>query len=385
MRLSLHSNRRAEPFTHALTGLSFLLAAACGAELPPEEEVGTLSTLAAPLNSCSPDVTPPDLLCQPEGGVIECVSTGYQVGTLYSVKDNCEMWMVHYSPVWSGSVGPLTTGIAAEDRAHNFSSCSTQWRVIDSTPPKLTVNGPLQQVRPAHMPYLEYGADGQDICNGWLYSRIQNSGRVPSGVPGIYFVHYTLADNAGHVTRTSRLVTELPEQGSCSEQLTAPVIMLQGFPEEKVECGRDTWSDRGALAADACGAVEVHAYNSGQDAYGPGPNSSVEGRYQMQYLAWNGQGTTSALRTVIVEDTTPPVLRLNGDMRMTHTCGSAFVDPGAWAHDSCYGNVSSTVQVTGYVNGWAEGRYTLTYVARDPGGRVSNVQKRTVDVVNCPW
>ena len=27
MRLSLHSNRRAEPFTRALTGLSFLLAA----------------------------------------------------------------------------------------------------------------------------------------------------------------------------------------------------------------------------------------------------------------------------------------------------------------------------------------------------------------------
>ena len=214
---------------------------------------------------------------------------------------------------------------------------------------------------------------------------IQKSGRVPSGVPGIYSVHYTLADNAGHVTRASRLVTELPEEGSCTEHLTAPVLVLQGFPEEKVECGRYTWRDRGALAADSCGAVEVHAYNSGQDAYGPGPNSRVEGRYQMQYLAWNGQGTTSALRTVIVEDTTPPVLSLNGSMHMTHTCGSAFVDPGATAQDSCYGNVSSSLQVTGSVNGWAEGRYTLSYVARDPGGRLSNVLTRTVDVVDCPW
>jgi hypothetical protein len=105
----------------------------------------------------------------------------------------------------------------------------------------------------------------------------------------------------------------------------------------------------------------------------------------VQYLAWNGQGTTSAERTVLVQDTLPPVLRLKGPMRMTHTCGSAWVDPGVTATDSCYGDVSSSVQITGSVNGWAEGTYSVIYQARDPGGHLSNIQRRVVEVTGCPW
>ncbi|MBN1210233.1 MAG: DUF5011 domain-containing protein [Myxococcaceae bacterium] len=213
---------------------------------------------------------------------------------------------------------------------------------------------------------------------------MQRSGEYSPYVPGIYPITYSVSDSVGHVTQRTRLVTVLP-QTDCTAQLAAPVLALQGRSEETVECGRDTWSDPGALAADACGAVTVYSYNSGEDEYGPGPNSKAEGRYTVQYLAWNGQGTTSAARTVVVKDSTPPTLRLKGPMRMTHTCGSAWVDPGVTATDSCYGDVSYSVQLTGFVNGWAEGTYTVTYQARDPGGHLSNIQKRTVDVVDCPW
>jgi hypothetical protein len=232
---------------------------------------------------------------------------------------------------------------------------------------------------------MEQGATGNDGCDIWGPNYpIQIAGSVDFRTPGTYPITYTLADRVGHVTQRMRLVTVLP-QGSCTEQLAAPVLALQGRGEERLECGRNIWTDPGALSADACGAVTVQSYNSGHDEYGPGPNPRVEGRYPVQYIAWNSQGTTSALRTVTVQDSLPPTLRLRGSMYMTHTCGSAWVDPGYTAQDACYGDVSYSVQVTGSVNGWAAGRYTLYYEARDPGGRRSNLQKRVVDVVNCPW
>ncbi len=383
MRLGMHSNRRPDRFTHALTGLGLLLAAACGGALP-EEEAGDLSTHASNLDSCSPDVTPPTVMCQPEGGITECVAYGYisEPSELVSFSDNCGI-------VWSDwslgvtVTGTTSTGLGMRDAAGNSAGCSTTWKVIDSYPPDLTLNGEAQVVLPYGTAYVDPGAYASDSCDGGP-KNVQRSGDYRPYQPGIYPVTYAVSDVAGHVTQRTRLVTVLP-QTDCTAQLAAPLIALQGRSEETLECGRNTWTEPGALASDACGAVTVHTYNSGQDPYGPGPNAQAEGSYTVQYLAWNGQGTTSAERTVVVKDTTPPTLRLKGPMRMTHTCGSNWVDPGVTATDSCYGDVSYSVQVTGSVNGWAAGTYTLTYQAKDPGGHLSNIQKRTVDVVNCPW
>jgi hypothetical protein len=93
----------------------------------------------------------------------------------------------------------------------------------------------------------------------------------------------------------------------------------------------------------------------------------------------------NAIRTVIVDDTTAPTLTLRGAAQMTHTCGSQWVDPGVEARDACYGDVSPQVLRQGYVNGWAPGRYTVTYTLRDPGGNTATPVTRTVDVANCPW
>ncbi|MDY7224901.1 DUF5011 domain-containing protein [Hyalangium rubrum] len=387
MRLGLHPNHGLGWLPRALMGGSLLLAVACGGELPPEE-VADLSTLSSELDSCSPDVTPPVIFCQPEAGTRECLGYGYiiQESDLSSLpRDNCGIGYVNRDPVNTPGAGTYRTGVSAQDMAGNSAGCSTSWSIIDTQPPSITLRGPAQLLLPYGSPYVEQGATGNDSCDiyGANYP-IRISGSVDPHMPGTYPITYTLSDRAGHVTRRTRLVTVLP-QDSCTEQLAGPVLALQGHSQETLECGRNAWNDPGALAADACGAVTVQSYNSGHDEYGPGPNTSVEGNYTVQYLAWNGQGTTSALRTVTVRDTVPPTLRLQGEMYMRHTCGSAWVEPGYRADDSCYGNVSYSVQVSGNVNGWAAGRYTLTYEARDPGGRRSNLQKRIVDVVNCPW
>jgi hypothetical protein len=163
-------------------------------------------------------------------------------------------------------------------------------------------------------------------------------------------------------------------------------LTLNGNSQMTLECGVDTWTDPGAQAWAACGPLEVHRYNSGSDSYGPGPDTSAEGTYSVQYIAWNAAGTTvSAIRSVTVQDSTRPALRLRGAAQVAHTCGSQWVDPGVESMDACYGDVSPTVRVTGQVNGWVPGTYTLLYEVTDSGGNSAPPVRRTVTVTNCPW
>ena len=132
--------------------------------------------------------------------------------------------------------------------------------------------------------------------------------------PGRFLVAYNSYDS---VTRTYgrifvRLVQDVPEQVPCG--VGAPTLSLTGGTVLTVECGSGPYSDPGAQAKDGCGSpLQVHTYNSGSDPYGPGPNTSAEGSYQVQYSAWDPMGqTVNALRTVHVEDRVAPALKLKG-------------------------------------------------------------------------
>jgi hypothetical protein len=167
-----------------------------------------------------------------------------------------------------------------------------------------------------------------------------------------------------------------------------PRLVVNGSTEMTLECSAgSTYSDAGAQSFDGCGnAIPVHAFNTGTDSSGPGPNPGAEGTYSVSYVAWDSAGrTVSAIRAVTVNDTLAPSLALKGAARMTHTCGSQWVDPGVDAMDACYGNVAPQVQRSGTVNGWAAGTYMVTYSLTDSGGNSAASVTRTVDVVNCPW
>jgi hypothetical protein len=182
-----------------------------------------------------------------------------------------------------------------------------------------------------------------------------------------------------------RFVTEVRAPEPCNSG--EPLLVLNGASPLTLECGAGPYRDPGARAFDGCGnPIQVHAYNTGTDASGPGPNMSYEGSYSVSYAAWDARGhTVSALRTVNVNDSTAPVLRLIGPAFVTHPCGSQWVDPGVQATDACYGNVSSQVWRTGQVNGWVPGTYTVSYSLTDSGGNSAVPITRTVEVTSCPW
>ncbi|ADO69210.1 DUF5011 domain-containing protein [Stigmatella aurantiaca] len=209
-------------------------------------------------------------------------------------------------------------------------------------------------------------------------------GTLAAAGPGRFLVVYARSEATSGLTARMRFVSDDTVQSCGSE---APSIVLGGGAELTLECGSGVYSDPGAQAFDACGhALPVHAYNTGTDSSGPGPNLGAEGTYYVSYTAQDANGSMStAVRKVIVDDRTAPTLTLQGAAQMTHTCGSQWVDPGVQATDACYGNLTAQVWRDGYVNGWAVGTYTVTYSLTDSGGNSAPSVTRTVNVVNCPW
>jgi hypothetical protein len=148
---------------------------------------------------------------------------------------------------------------------------------------------------------------------------------------------------------------------------------LVGSATQTVEC-HTSFVDGGATASDLCaGALPVTTSGS--------VNVNLVGSYTLHYTATDPSGNVgSTTRTVNVVDTIPPVLTLLGTNPMTIQCDSAFVDPGATASDTCAGNLTGAIVVTGIVNANAAGSYTLTYSVSD-GYNLTSLT-RTVLVVD---
>jgi hypothetical protein len=110
-----------------------------------------------------------------------------------------------------------------------------------------------------------------------------------------------------------------------------------------------------------------------------GSVSSEKGTYTVTYRAVDHAGNASIVtRTVVVQDTTAPVITLNGPSTVTVQCGSGYSESGATATDTCDGSLA--VSITGSVS-TAKGSYTVTYRATDSSGHTATTT-RTVNVVD---
>jgi WD40 repeat protein len=115
-----------------------------------------------------------------------------------------------------------------------------------------------------------------------------------------------------------------------------------------------------------------------------GPNGSITfpvGTTPVTHVAQDGSDNSAACTfDVTVADTLAPVVSLVGGSTVTQTCRTPYVETGANASDSCYGDLSAAVTVSGSVNTHVPGTYTLTYSVTDGAGNVGGAT-RTVVVV----
>jgi len=139
-----------------------------------------------------------------------------------------------------------------------------------------------------------------------------------------------------------------------------PVLTLLGAEGIEIEC-HTSFTDPGATAVDSCAGDLTSAI-----VVTGALNVNSPGTYTLHYNVSDpsGNSATEVTRTVVVVDTTKPVITLSGNASITVECHSAFSDPGATAADTCAGNLTSAIIVTGAIDANSPGTYTLHYMFR---------------------
>jgi len=182
----------------------------------------------------------------------------------------------------------------------------------------------------------------------------------------------TIAASANVTSTTADPNLAANNASSASIQVSnpAPVITANGPLDTTVECAT-SYNDAGASANDMCQGSVTVASSSTVDV-------GHVGDYAVTYNASDAAGSaaTPVVRAVHVTDTTAPVVSVAGPSPATLECGTAFVDPGASAADSCVGALSVTP--AGTVNAGTPGNYTVNYTATDPSGNTGAASRTVV-------
>jgi hypothetical protein len=237
--------------------------------------------------------------------------------------------------------------------------------VKDTRGPVINLKGEVSMTHEAGSSYKDAGASAVDVVDGDLSVDIVST--VNTLKPGVYRVSYGVSDAGGNkakgVVRTVRVV-----------DTTGPVITLNGDEMVKHEAG-GSYKDGGASGADVVdGAVSVQT--SGD------VNQNKPGSYKLVYSAVDSLGNVSVkkVRTVKVQDTTGPAIKLKGEVLVTHEAGSIYTDRGASAVDVVDGDLSGEVNVVSTVDVSKPGDYTVSYGVSDAGGNKAKEAVRKVKV-----
>jgi len=145
-----------------------------------------------------------------------------------------------------------------------------------------------------------------------------------------------------------------------SQDTTAPVITLNGTNPQNVERGT-IYTEQGATTNDGT-TVDVNS---------SAVNVNVVGTYTVTYNATDASGNVASQVTRMVEvimvDTTPPVITMNGG-DITIEAGTTYADAGAEASDDVDGNVTANIVTTNPVDSNVADSYTVTYDVNDSAG-----------------
>lgn len=221
---------------------------------------------------------------------------------------------------------------------------------------QLTVNGgaePLQLVYGKDT-YQEPGAtataDGEAV-------EVQITGTVDMTKLGTYEITY----KAQYLWVTKTVKREVRVVDA-----TAPVITLNKIPGYMTPPGEDYVEEGYTALDDYDGDItdKVQVRTEGEVIY---------------YTVKDSSGNeTTVERQIVRKDVIAPTITLKGEASVTINAGTSYKEPGYTAKDNIDGDITDKVEISGSVNIYHAGTYTLTYTATDSHGNKATAERTVV-------
>jgi len=139
----------------------------------------------------------------------------------------------------------------------------------------------------------------------------------------------------------------------------------------------DTFTFEWATATDDCDG-DVTITQSGKADV----DVDTVGDYEIEFTATDESGNTdTCTQTIIVEDTTAPVITLKGDEYITiEACSGSYTEHGATVTDNYDDDVSVTISYSATIDVDEVGEYIVTYSCCDVYDNCATDMYRYVDV-----
>ena len=271
---------------------------------------------------------------------------------------------------------------SVKDEAGN--SSGTLKRIIlvsdnDQVPPKLVLLGSGTLTQIVGEAFLEPGYEAIDNKDGNITAEVIITGEINSNEPGTYELTYSVRDEAGNSSEQIERTIVVLEDSMSGDQIQ-PVLELKGSDIMQIVVGSNFREPGYEAFDDVDGNITEQVLVSGD------VNSSKSGNYNLFYSVKDSAGNLSPLvkRTVMVSssitDNIRPELLLYGPSMIYLMINESYSEPGYEAFDDKDGDITSKVELKGYVNFRKEGDYELTYSVKDNQGNSSGVFKRTIKV-----
>ncbi|MDR0651378.1 MAG: DUF5011 domain-containing protein [Candidatus Peribacteria bacterium] len=242
----------------------------------------------------------------------------------------------------SGSVnmnqtGDYTVSYSAMDSVGNIGSITRTIQVRDTTKPIITLSGSGTVYLEVGDPYVEYGATVRDNYDNNIVNKLVISGTVDTSIKGTYQVSYDVTDSDGNQAET-KIRTVYVMDG------TSPIVLLSGANPQYVEV-KTPYIEFGATAYDAVDGSLSVTINSGE------VNINQTGTYYVYYTAVDTANNTGNIqRTVIVKDTTKPIITLLGSGTVYLEVGDPYVEYGATVRDNYDTDIANKLVISGTVD-----------------------------------
>lgn len=284
---------------------------------------------------------------------------------------------------------------------------------FDKTPATIKLNGTEEPITiEAGSEYVDAGATVTDNIDGFISSNYKftyanyyadpNSDKVTESrlteidtrKTGLYKIAYIYTDKAGNTKQATRYLY--------IKDTTMPTVTLNGEENITIEAGTP-YKDEGAKVTDNSDPTienfkytNINYYVNGELKKSHLTEVDVKqpGEYKIGYEYTDKSGNTKiTVRTVIVKDTTAPVITANGKSQ-TLKVGDTYTELGATLTDNAYIDADDyEITIHFYdengklvypspskVDTSKVGEYRIAYTAKDSSGNASNVATISVKV-----